>query len=189
MSEPDDHQLMLAVQNGKPEPLTQLFSRHHGSLFNFFRKLGNTRADAEDLTQETFIRMLKYAHSYQSQGTFLPWMYRVARNTAHDAWRPDAELACDADTELATAAAPQQQEPDAQLAQDELEARLQLALLRLPPDKRELILLSRVKLLGIDDLASLYECSSSVIKVRLHRSLQLLRSYFDKNTDQPQEQE
>jgi RNA polymerase sigma-70 factor (ECF subfamily) len=56
---------------------------------------------------------------------------------------------------------------------------LQRALLRLPQDSRELVLLSRVRDLGSDDLAKLFACSQSAVKVRLHRSLQLLREYFD----------
>jgi DNA-directed RNA polymerase specialized sigma24 family protein len=56
---------------------------------------------------------------------------------------------------------------------------LQRALLRLPQDKRELVLLGRVRELGSEDLAQLFACSPSVIKVRLHRTLLLLRKYFD----------
>jgi RNA polymerase sigma-70 factor (ECF subfamily) len=69
--------------------------------------------------------------------------------------------------------------------QHELERRLQRALLRLPGDKRELVLLSRVKELGTADLARLFGCSNSALKVRLHRSLTLLREFFDDGDTNP----
>ena len=61
----------------------------------------------------------------------------------------------------------------------ELDVRLARALQRLPADKRELVLLSRVRQLSLADLAQLFACSVPAIKVRLHRSLRQLRDYFD----------
>jgi RNA polymerase sigma-70 factor (ECF subfamily) len=155
-----------------------LFDRHHRKLLTFFVKLGHARAGGEDLVQETFLRMLRYAKSFRAGARFTPWMYQIARNAAADAFhaRPPEEL-CDEEALDAMAAAPDS--PDATHSFRETEQRLQRALLMLPRDKRELVLLSRVRQLGSDDLANLLGCSTTAVKVRLHRSLEELRGYFD----------
>lgn len=174
-----DHELMLLVSTGKPQQLAELFTRHHRKLYNFFRKLGNSPVVSEDLVQETFIRMLRYASSYKESGQFIPWMYQVARNSAADNFS-DKEYE-DITDEAVLAEIPAQPLNNPELLQAEVETgqQLQRALLRLPHDKRELVLLSRIRELGSADLAQLFACSQSVIKVRLHRSLLLLREYFD----------
>lgn len=180
MADPDDHTLMLAVRAGATEQLATLFTRHHVGLFNYFRKLGHHRADSEDLVQEAFMRVLRYANSYQPERNFLPWLYGIARNTARASWKSrhrDQEPFNDE-----APAAPGDHEPTTAQTTQELQHCLERALLRLPRDKRELILLSRVRELSIADLALLFDCTPGAVKVRLHRSLEQLRVYFDQAT-------
>ncbi len=169
---------MLQVGQGQPERLAVLFGRHHLKLFNFFRKLGNSRPASEDLVQDTFFRMLRFAASYREAGHFLAWMYRIARNAAASASsRHDREVLLDTEAldELPT---DNQATPDQLHALHEMEQRLQRALLRLSDDQRALVLLSRVRELGTEELAQMFDCSGPAVKVRLHRSLALLREYF-----------
>ena len=174
-----DHVLMLLVGKGQPQQLAVLFERHHLRLYNFFRKLGSSPATSEDLVQETFIRMLRYAGSYKETGQFVGWMYQIARNATADC-RSDSEYD-DITDEAVQAELPAHTLNDPELLQSAHETgqQLQRALLRLPREKRELVLLSRISEFNNEDLARLFACSQSAIKVRLHRSLLLLREYFD----------
>ena len=167
---------MLAVRAGDSAPLAELFARHHRSLFHYFRKLGYRRSDSEDLVQDTFMRILKYAHSYNADGHFSAWLYRVARNSARDTWQPQAAMQEEVTED--SAIAPRHYEPTAIASGHDEQALLQRALMRLPRDRRELILLSRVKELSHEDLAALFDCNVNAIKVRLHRSLAQLQEYF-----------
>jgi RNA polymerase sigma-70 factor (ECF subfamily) len=173
----DDHALMMAVRAGDNGPLAVLFTRHHGSLFNYFRKFGYRRSDAEDLVQETFVRVLRYARSYDPQGHFPAWLYRIARNAARDTWHANQDAHSSEQDE--DTLAPRQYEPAEIENSRHLEQALQRALLRLPREKRELILLSRVRELSANDLAALFDCNVNAIKVRLHRSLKQLQHYFE----------
>lgn len=174
-----DEQLMLQAAAGGPAPLAVLFDRHHRKLLTFFVKLGHGRHGGEDLVQETFLRMLRHAASFRTDGRFLPWMYQIARNAAADAWRErPREETCAAEV-LEGLAGAEPDSPEHAHGLQQTEQRLQRALQMLPRDKRELVLLSRVRQLGTDDLARLFACSATAVKVRLHRSLLELRAYYD----------
>ena len=177
MRETSDEELMQQAAARGPDALAVLFDRHHRRLLTFFVKLGHGRNAGEDLVQETFLRMLRYATSFRPGARFTPWMYQIARNAAADAFhaRPREEAV---DTEALEQLAATD---DLDTAQDahELDVRLQRALALLPREKRELVLLSRVRQLGTEDLARLFGCSATAVKVRLHRSLMELRVHFD----------
>jgi RNA polymerase sigma factor (sigma-70 family) len=178
-----DEELIQQVALRRPRAMAVLFDRHHRKLFTFFVKLGQARSTGEDLVQETFLRMLRYATSFRPGARFSPWMYQIARNVAADAFnaRPREE-AQDHETleSLANALSnPLADGPECAHSLGEMERRLQQALLMLPRDKRELVLLSRIRQLSTEDLAGLFGCSANAVKVRLHRSLEELRGYFD----------
>ncbi len=177
MPDTTDEELMQQAAANRPEALAVLFDRHHRKLLTFFVKLGHARTGGEDLVQETFLRMLRYARSFHPGARFTPWMYQIARNAAADAFhaRPREEL-FDNETLDQLAAT---EGPDTAHGIRETELRLQRALLKLSREKRELVLLSRVRQLGTEDLALLLGCSTTAVKVRLHRSLEELRGYFD----------
>jgi RNA polymerase sigma-70 factor (ECF subfamily) len=170
---------MLLVGTGQPQQMTELFARHHLKLYNFFRKLGNSLPASEDLVQETFIRMLRYAGSYKDSGKFISWMYQVARNAAADSFSTTQFEDITEETVLAEIPGDTLSNPEQLQSEHETGQQLQRALLRLAPDKRELVLLGRIRELGSEDLAQLFGCNPAVIKVRLHRALLLLRKYFD----------
>lgn len=182
-----DEELIQQVAAKRPSAMTVLFDRHHRKLFTFFVKLGQARSIGEDLVQETFLRMFRYARSFRAGARFSPWMYQIARNVAADAFhaRPPEEtqdhetlegLAHGSASALPNDAT---DGPESAHSLGELEQRLQQALLMLPRDKRELVLLSRIRQLSTEDLAGLFDCSANAVKVRLHRSLEELRAHFD----------
>lgn len=177
-----DHELMLQVGSGHTDRLALLFERHHRRLFGFFVRLGHSRSASEDLVQETFLRALRYAGTYRDTGAFLPWLYQVARNAASDALERGRHERGFTEGEADKLPAGGGQEPESVLHAEELETRLRRALARLPRDKRELVLLSRVREFDTAALAQMFACSTTLVRVRLHRSLRELREYFDDET-------
>src|SRR5579862_5919759 len=82
-----DEQLMLRVQDGDVEALGALYQRHRTPLFNFFLRLSGSAPSSEDLVQDVFLRMLKYRHTFATDGRFTTWMFQIARNALRDSWR------------------------------------------------------------------------------------------------------
>ena len=163
---------MLRVRNDEVEALSDLFDRYHVSLYNFFVRLTGNPPASEDLVQDTFYRVLKYRRTYKPGTSFRTWMYQIARNVRADRFARQRE-------EIDLDAAPVPTVLPVDLADSEQQtARLKQALMDLPQDKRELLLLSRYQGLKYEDIAKLLDCEVGTVKVRVHRALQELRDRF-----------
>lgn len=169
-----DEELMLQVREGAGEMLGELFDRYQTPLFNFYAKLTGDRAVSEDLVQEVFLRILKYRQSYKPGTPFRAWVYQIARNARADhcrKQRPETNQP----VEIAVATV---QADGAQQSQETI--LLHRALMQLPEDKREVLVLSRFQELKYEEIARLLGCEPGAVKVRVHRALQELRQIFHK---------
>jgi RNA polymerase sigma factor (sigma-70 family) len=167
-----DEDVMLQVRNGEAEMLGVLFDRYQTPLFNFYTKMTQDRAVSEDLVQDVFLRILRYRQTYRPGTSFRAWMYQIARNARLDHVRkvkPEAPFVSEPVAPTPTSD-PAQQKQEALL--------LQRALMQLPEDKREILILSRFQELKYDEIARLLGCEVGAAKVRVHRALQQLREIF-----------
>jgi len=167
-----DEELMTLVRGGAGDMLGVLFDRYQIPLFSFYSKLTGNRATSEDLVQEVFVRILKYRRSYRPGTAFRPWIYKIARNAHWDQMRKRRDEA-----EFRPAIEPLAPHNDSASA-DQQEALLRRALLELPEEKREVLLLSRFQGLPYTEIAELTGCHVGAVKVRVHRALQELREIF-----------
>jgi RNA polymerase sigma-70 factor, ECF subfamily len=175
-----DEELMFLVRNGVVEMLGVLFDRYHSPLFNFYCKLTGDRGVSEDLVQDVFYRILKYRKSYQSGMPFKSWMYQIARNARLDHAKrqtPDVELEdASRSTRILTFSAADPVQRDVERKQ-EVEL-LHRALMKLPEEKREVLVLSRFQELKYEEIAQMFGVEVGAIKVRVHRALGELREIF-----------
>jgi len=172
-----DEDVMRAVCGGDVRQLGALFERHHVALYEFLYRTTGDRHAAEDLVQDVFVRILKYRHTYRESSPFLTWMYRIARNARADYFRGRRYRVI----ELADVDEPTTGDPS---ASDQLEWGTQAALLRralmcLPDEKRELIVLARYQQMPHAQIAQLLDIEVGAVKVRVHRALRQLRKLFD----------
>jgi RNA polymerase sigma factor (sigma-70 family) len=167
-----DEDLMLQVREGEAEMLGVLFDRYKTPLFNFYTKMTQDRVLSEDLVQDVFLRILRYRQSYRPGTSFRTWMYQIARNARLDhASKSRVETSFDPETPAPVSPGdPAQQQQEAML--------LQRALMQLPEDKREILILSRFQELKYDEIGRLLGCEVGAVKVRVHRALQQLRQVF-----------
>ena len=181
-----DNELMAGVRDGDVDKLATLFERNHKRLFNFFLRTTGSRPSSEDLVQEVFMRMLKYRHTFRSGSEFAPWMYQMARNASADHFeRVGREpIVPSADGELPERPAAGRSAAE-ELVREETAARVRAALLRLPPEKREVLVLSRYELLRYEEIAALLGCSVGAVKLRVHRALKDLRRMLAPESPSP----
>ncbi len=170
---------MSEVQKGHLDHLEELFERYQKKLFNFFMRLTYDQAASEDLIQNVFVRIMKYRSSYNPNLKFKTWIYQLSRNQFHDYYRKEVEKRDDF-TDVTTMR-------DHDLTTDdgydkEQQAQLQVAMQKLPIEKRELLVMSKMQGMHYDDIAEIKEITVANVKVQVHRALKELRTiYFQLN--------
>lgn len=174
-AQPTDHALMLAVRDGEIDAMGELFERHHQRLFGFLCRLTGDHSSAEDLAQIVFQRMLRYRHTYRTDGSFAAWMYHLARSCVADHFRRAGSLPKATDPGALTLH-PDDAPHAARLAAEKDDAELlKTALAQLDWADREVLLLSRFRDLPFAEVAEILGCSTGAAKVRAHRALQQLK--------------
>jgi RNA polymerase sigma factor (sigma-70 family) len=78
---------MARVQRGQLDQLNELFNRYNKRLYGYFLKSTLARDDSDDLTQELFIRVMKYRKSYREGQSFEIWVFQIARNMVKDHYK------------------------------------------------------------------------------------------------------
>lgn len=175
-----DEELMLQVREGIGEMLGVLFERYQQPLFSFFVRLTGDRSLSEDLVQDVFYRILRYRRTYKPGNSFRTWMYQVARNARHDSFdRRRNETPLDEQTAQPTIL------PRDTVAAEQENLLLRRALLQLPEEKRELLLLSRFQELSYEEIGTLLGCEPGAVKVRVFRALQSLKEIANQLQSRP----
>ncbi len=168
---------MAAVSAGEVQKLAVLFERHHRGLFRYFVSMNRNREASEDLVQDVFFRMLRYRASYDAKQSFTAWMYQIARNASVDqAQKRRGEVI--GIEEFADRRADAAPGPEASAAQTQDLKLLRQALDRLPPDKREILVLSRFQGMKHEELARVLDCEVGTVKVRVYRAMRALEQAY-----------
>jgi RNA polymerase sigma-70 factor (ECF subfamily) len=168
LAKSSDTQLMAAVQAGDAEALGALFSRHHGAVYALCTRLIQDDDLADDITQEVFLRVWRYARSFRGDSAFRTWLYRLVYNACTDRRQRDARWQEFFDFDLLPADTPSAELTDRHML-------LETALNRLSPKLRVVLVLSRFDGLGYDEIARIINCSPGAARVRLHRAMNALR--------------
>lgn len=166
---------MLAVRGGDLYALGLLFQRHQARVHALCARLAGDAATADDLVQETFLRILRYRHTFKGDAKFTTWMYRIARNATlrhleRRSRRAEREAAAGRDTAIAA--------EESSLDPDRV-ARLEAGLAALPPDQREVLTLSRFHDLKYHEIADVCGCTVEAVKARIYRAMKTLRREMD----------
>jgi len=173
-----DNALMLQVKSGETDKMGLLYERHKRKLFGFFYNLSTNANLSEDLVQNVFIRMLRYKHTYTGEGPFLAWMFTTARNVYYDYFKKNRNAL--KENELSSEEYRIQNDDDVEgiLKQKEQLAQLQRALNKLDADKREVLVLSKLKEMKFSHIGEIMGCSEGTAKVKAHRALKELKKVF-----------
>jgi RNA polymerase sigma-70 factor (ECF subfamily) len=163
---------MRQVLEGDVSLISVLFDRHHRKLFRYcWRMTGETQL-SEDLVQEVFLKILRHRETFGAGSSFTTWMYAIARNAHNDAWRKRRrETALEAGNHLAAS-------NGEVLEQRQETAMLQRALMQLPDDKREVLVMSRFLGMSHAEIARVLGCDEGASRARLHRALNTLRQIY-----------
>ncbi len=166
---------MEAVKHGDLRQASILFDRYHKRIFNFLARMTMDRDLAEDLTQNTFLRMMKYRTSYREGNRFQSWIYQVARNVFSDHYQANKNRFSDfVDVENMK----EQVEDYDGGEQAEKEALLHRSMSLLSDEHRELLVLTRFEHMKYEEVAAIMDTTVANIKVKVHRAIAKLREHY-----------
>lgn len=171
-----DEKIMEAVKNGDLQQASVLFERYHKRIYNFLARMTMDRTLAEDLTQNVFVRVIRYRSSYREGSRFQSWIYQVARNIFSDHYQETRNRRHGfVDMEKIEGAIADSDETEMLNEREEL---LYRSLARMDPDQRELLVLTRFQHLKYEEVATIMNTSVANIKVKVHRAIAKLREYY-----------
>ena len=164
----------------------RLVERYHKQAYNIAYRMTGNHADAEDLTQEAFVRAFRFFGNYRRDWPFDNWLYKIMSNLFVDDLRrrPKAPIQSldqpldfggrgdEIFLEIPDAAS----NPERMVLSQELDEHLQSALGSLPNDFRMTVILADIEGLSYEEISGVMRCSLGTVRSRLHRGRKLLRS-------------
>ena len=184
-----DAQLARELMNGSKDAFDRFVDTYYGKLFRYSFTVCGQREDAEEIAQETLMKVFESLDQLRDPQRLKPWVFRIAKNAClmkrrKSIFAPSAELSLDelkpakngsAGLEIADWSAL----PDDLVADRQLQGALTHAIQQLPEMYRMVFLLRDVEELSTEAAAHVLEVSADVVKQRLHRARLALRKSLD----------
>lgn len=165
-----DEELMMRLAHGDAGAADLLVARYKNMLFAFLYRLTTNRSDAEDLFQETWLRVVRYRHTYRAPKKFSTWLFQIAVNCTRDFYKSTVKAkTLDGESALLST------EDGRHLEDRELTAML---MRQLPLPQREVIMLRYFHDMKETEIADLLEIPLGTVKSRLHKSLLYLKAHY-----------
>jgi RNA polymerase sigma-70 factor, ECF subfamily len=154
-----------------------IYRDHVGRIFARFLRFADTRREAEDLTQETFVRAFKSLDSFRGESALSTWLERIAINVAAETMRSAAmrRLWIESVEDPAASASAVATSPEGGAAQD-----VRRALASLPKGARAVLLLHDVEGYRHDEIAELLAVTAGTSKSQLHRARKLFKEALER---------
>ena len=174
MSNHTDQELVERLRQCDVVAFDEVFERYRARLYGFLVRLSGSRDVAEDLLQETWIRLATRVSSLREDSKLAPWLFSVARNL-YCSYRRSRLLAAKRILELSRLRAGRESEsPFEAVARGEREQRIEHALASLPLRYREALLLVSVEGLSSSEAAAICDLDAATLRKRLSRARALM---------------
>jgi RNA polymerase sigma-70 factor, ECF subfamily len=177
LEQPSDAELMVRVREGNRDAFADLIGRHKDAVVSYLTRLTGNRDRAEDLAQETFLRLFRSARDYTEQGYLRAYLFRIATNLVRSEERRERRL------RLLTPFLPREEhaEPAAPsgLLRRELHREVAAAMAKLPLRYRVPLVLHEIEGWSYVDIAQEIGCREGTVKSRVHRGRQQLKQKLE----------
>lgn len=185
-----DQEVVAWAKQGHEPAFRELVRRYERPVYSLLYRMVRDRALAEDLAQETFVKVLNGIRSYRPEFKFSSWIFKIANNAAIDHLRKRSldTLSLDGSP---TAATPEEmgatalqlgdraETPDQELEARELGTAIERAIARLRPEYRACILLRHVEGHSYEEIAQILDLALGTVKTYIHRARNELRGYLE----------
>lgn len=179
-----DAELMLKFKEGDVSCFGKLLDKYERPLLNMIYRLIGDRREAEELTQEVFLRVYKSASGYEALAKFSTWLYRIATNLCLNELRKKGKVQIESlDVPILTEEGEINREienggrasPAELMEQKERQSIVREAINSLPENQRAAVILNRYEELSYEEIAHCLNLSVSAVKSLLHRAKESLK--------------
>jgi RNA polymerase sigma-70 factor (ECF subfamily) len=178
-----DRQSMVRLVTGHDVALNDLMARHAQPIFHYLLRMLHNEAAAEDLAQETFVRIYQQRHRFRPDAKFSTWLYTIATNLARDRLRwlarhPQVSLDAAATGDgpsLGEQLPATQPTPAESLQAGERAEAVRRAVAALPEDLRAPLVLAEYEDRSHEEIATILGCTAKAVEMRIYRARQALR--------------
>lgn len=170
MHEPSDQDLVTRTRGGEPQAFGELMQRYQASVFNVCLRMMGERREAEDMTQEAFIRAHERLHTFDEERPFGPWIRRVAANHCLNRLKRHAPATVPLEDELDIPRQPGQLQPEQVVIKRDRQRTIRQAILNLPANYRAVIELRHYQGLSYAEIGSAMGLPLSDVKSYLFRA-------------------
>ena len=164
------------------EIIHELYEQHFDDVYHYLLYFTNSKSEAEDLTQDTFIKVLKSYDSFRQQSSLKTWILSIARRTAIDHYRKKKMISI-LPSILTDMRKSEDYIPEEEMVHNYDWGILQKALIQLKPDYRNVIILRGLKEYSIKETAEVLGWKESKVKVDYHRAIKLLKKYVNNSNE------
>lgn len=187
-----DEELVARLQSGNATALRDLMGRYQRPLYGYLYRLLGSAEDADDLFQETFIRVLKHAARFDTSRRFRPWLYAIAGNLVRNAYRSRSyreTVPLDRPDEdggtLAARLAGRSQLPADEAQREESRQIVNEAVAKLPNKGREALVLYYYQGLSYEQVSVALEIPLGTVKSRIHNAMARLDKALSAREERP----
>ena len=185
-----DQEVVALARAGQETAYRELLRRYERPVFSLIFRMVRDRALAEDLSQDTFVKVLNALDSYRPEFKFSSWVFKIANNVAIDQLRrreldtlsldgsPNAHTKDEIEA-TALQAVDRTESPLAELESKELGNRIESAIAKLRPEYRSCILLRHVEGRSYEEIAETLDLPLGTVKTYIHRARHELREYLE----------
>jgi RNA polymerase sigma-70 factor (ECF subfamily) len=182
-----DEELMEEIVRGSEEAFAALVTRYQNRIVNVVSRLINDRDRAQEIAQETFLRVFIHRERYRPSGQFSTWLYTIAMNLGKNEIRRRVrqrgvvsldklmEVAGDSGGYIADPAPG----PDRMYRRRDVEAKVSTAVERLPHKFREVIVLRDIQQLSYEEIGEVLKIPGGTVRSRINRARLALKELLD----------
>lgn len=181
---PTNEELMFKVQKGDLSAFEALYKRFHKRLYHFILRFVRERPLAEDILQETFLRIFKERKGYRKTAHFSTYLFTIGRNFCLDALKTrEKRQVIDNQEDYVKKAMDLSNGPSGILEDAEMIEIVQREIQALPRDQRAVLLLNKYSGLSYEEIAQIAESTPSAVKQQVYRAMLSLRQKLKKLRD------
>ena len=172
-----DQELLGLVARGDPAGTTALFEKYSEPLLRFSARMLNNRPEAEEVTQDVFLKMITRVEQYDGRAPVASWLFAIAANACRDRLRR-GKRASVVPLDAVAEAPDKQESAEDRLADRQRKQAVRKALSSLSEEQREALILARYHGMPYSEIARTLNISEGAVKTRIFRAIESLKTMF-----------